>query len=208
MENSIPDFVKGPYPSVGIKKLIADFKTYLEELEGIAEANETAVGTLETLAGVSIKTLVNDIRAKLKGDYLLSLPVLAIGSDANKVSNVDFDFLIGGVRYTKTAVADGTVLAGDDIPQDKYGAWRLEIGADLTIDIVEATDNATGYDDAELAAAGLPALSENHASMGIVTASNSGGVFDPGTTNLDAVTVTAAYTDGQTAFQAIGAAVA
>jgi hypothetical protein len=36
-----------------------------------------------------------------------------------------------------------------------------------------------------------------------VTATNSDAVFSPGVTSLAAATVTATYTDGQTAFQAI-----
>ena len=181
MNKSIPSFVKGPYPDIGIKQLIEDFKEYLEELEG----------------------LTIDIQTKLKGNYLVSLPGLSIGTTPENVANVAFDFQIGGVRYTRTAVAAGTALAGDNIPQSTFGAWRLEIGANGTIDIVPATGNAVGYASAALAIAGLPAVSADHVSMGVVTATNSAAVFDPGTTSLAAGTVTAAYTDGQTAFQAI-----
>ncbi len=179
---------------MGIKKLVEDFKIYLEELE--------------LLADMTLKTLVNDIRARLKGDYLLSLPGLAAGSTPANVANVAFDFQIGGVKYSRAAVAAGTALTGDNVPQSTYGAWRLEIGVNGTVDIIEATGNGVGYAGAALAIAGLPAVSGNHASMGVVTAINSDAVFDPGTTSLGAATVTAAFTDGQTAFQAIGDAVA
>jgi hypothetical protein len=171
---------------MGIKKLLEDFHTYLTELE----------------------TLSVGIQEKLTGDYLLSLPLLAIGTTVQNVANIAFDFLISGVKYSKAAVPAGTALAGDAVLQDTYGAWRLEIGANGTIDIVEATANATGYASALLAIAGLPAVSADHASMGVVTAINTGGVFTPGVTGLDAVTVTATYTDGQTSFQAIGDLVA
>jgi hypothetical protein len=194
MQNPIPSYNHGPYPTIGIQKLLEDFHTYLTELE--------------LLTDMTIKTLVNDIREKLKGDYVLSLPGLVIGSTVQNVAHVAFDFMIGGAKYARTGLAAGTALAGADVPQDTYGAWRLEIGANGTVDIVEATDNATGYASAVLAVAGLPAVSADHASMGVVTAMNTGGVFDPGVTALDAVTVTATYADGQTAFQAIGEAIA
>ena len=60
-------------------------------------------------------TLVNDIRAKLKGDYNFSLPGLAIGSTTTAVSNVAFDYIIGGIRYTKAGVAAGTAPGNDVI---------------------------------------------------------------------------------------------
>jgi hypothetical protein len=194
MLNQIPTFVKGPYPDVGTQKLLEDFHTYLLELE--------------TLTDMTIKTLINDIRDKLKGDYVISLPGLAIGTTVQNVAHVAFDFMIGGAKYSKATLAAGTALAGDAVPQDTYGAWRLEIGANGTVDIIEAADNATGYVSAVLAVAGLPDVSADHASMGVVTAISTVGVFTPGATALDAADVTVVYTDGQTAFQAIGEAIA
>ena len=192
--------VSGPYLDPKTKELIENLWTRSSDLE-------TDLGTAQTLAEAD-QTLVNDIRGKLKGDYLITATGLAIGSTKPNVSNIAFDFLINGVGHKKAAVAAGTALSGDNIPQAKYGAWRLEIGADGTVDIVEAADNATGYDSAVLAIAGLPALTADHASMGTVTATKSDAVFDPGTTDLDAANTTVAYADGETAFQAIGAAVA
>lgn len=153
------------------------------------------------------KTLVNDIRAKLKGNYVISKPGLAIGTTKTAVSSVAFDFTIAGVQYSKAAVAAGTAPGNDVIPQSKYGAVAFDIGADGTIDAIEAADNATGYTSAALAVAGLPAAAASHARMGYVTATKSDGAFTFGTTDLDAANVTAAYTDGETHFEAIGAAV-
>ena len=123
---------------------------------------------------------------------------------AKIVANAAFEFQIAGVKYTQAAEAAGTALSGADIPQSKYGAWRLEIGVDGTVDIIEAAGNAVGYDSAEAAIVGLPAISEEHASMGVVTAVNSAAVFDPGTTSLAAGTVTATFTDGLTVFDVMG----
>jgi hypothetical protein len=151
--------------------------------------------------------LTNDIRAKLKGDYNVSRPGLAIGSTKPNVANAAFDFTLAGVRYSKAAIAAGTALSGVNVPLGTFGAYRLEIGANGTIDIVEAAANATGYASALLALAGLPTLTAAHAEVGTVTASKSDAVFDPGTTDLDAANTTVAYADGETNLEAIGAAV-
>lgn len=147
-----------------------------------------------------LKTLTNDIRTKLQGDYIITTPTLAIGSTNTAVSNVAFDFLVNGAPYAKAAVAAGTAPGNDVIPTGTYGAVALDIGTDGTIDAVEATGNATGYASAALAA--------DHARMGYVTASKSDGAFTFGTTALNAASTTVAYTNGTSAFAAIGAAVA
>lgn len=121
---------------------------------------------------------------------------LEIGTTKPNVANAAFQYNIAGVVYSKAANAVGTALSGDNIPTGQYGAWRLEINAAGAISVVEATGNATGYATAELAAAGLPAVTSGAVSMGVVTASKSDGAFAPGTTDLDAANTTVAYTDG------------
>ncbi len=119
---------------------------------------------------------------------------LAIGGTTTNVYSGAFTFDIAGVGYSKTAVAAGTAPGNDVIPQSKYGAVAFDIGADGTIDAVEATDNATGYDSAALAVAGLPAAEAAHVRMGYVTATKSDGDFTFGTTALNAENATVAYT--------------
>lgn len=155
----------------------------------------------------AVKVLVNDIREKLKGDYLVSKPGLAIGGTTTAVSSVAFTFTINGVQYSKAAVAAGTAPGNDVVPQAKYGAIAYDIGTNGTIDVIEAPANATGYTTAALAKAALPAVAADHARMGYVTATKSDGAFTFGTTALNAANTTVAYTDGQTAIEAIGAAV-
>jgi hypothetical protein len=122
-------------------------------------------------------------------------PGLAIGSTKPNVKTDSFSFVMAGTYYFKAAVPAGTALSGADVPEDKYGAWALEIGTNGTIDIIEATDNATGYDSSALAIAGLPAVQASHVRIGTVTAMKSDGAFDPGTTDLDAANTTIAYAD-------------
>jgi len=119
---------------------------------------------------------------------------LAIGSTPTAVASGAFTFDIAGTGYSKTAVAAGTAPGNDVIPQTKYGAVAFDIGVNGTIDVVEATGNATGYDSAVLAVAGLPAAEAAHVRMGYVTATKSDGDFTFGTTNLDAENTTVAYT--------------
>ena len=120
---------------------------------------------------------------------------LAIGtSSAAAVKNGAFYFSVDGHSYYK-ATAE-TALSGDTVPQNKYGAWRLECATDGTISIVAAADNATGYATAALAIAALENESSQRACMGYVTAINTAGTFIPGTTELSAAGVTDTYTDG------------
>jgi hypothetical protein len=119
---------------------------------------------------------------------------LAIGTTNTAVANGAFTFDIAGTGYAKAATAAGTAPGNDVIPQNKYGAVAFDIGVNGTIDAIEATDNATGYDSAALAIAGLPAAEAAHVRMGTVTAMKSDGNFTFGTTALDAGSTTVAYT--------------
>lgn len=161
--------------------------------------------TFVTVVG-DIKTLVNDIRSKLMSDTLLSDPGLGIGSTPTAVATAEVFYTINGVLYRKDAVAAGTAPGNDVIPQSTYGAVALDIGADGTIDAIEAADNATGYGSAALAIEGLAAVAADHVRLGTVTATKSDGAFTFGTTNLNAANSTVAYTDATGSFQ-IGSAV-
>lgn len=156
-------------------------------------ALKAAVDSGKTLTG-SLKSALNSLITNLGGDYLDSTAALAIGSSKANVANGAFEFHINGIEYSKAAVTAGTALSGDNVPQNKYGAWALDIGANGTIDIVPASENATGYDSAVLAVAGLPAVASDHVRMGYVTAMDSAAAFVPGTTELDVATVTEVYT--------------
>lgn len=129
--------------------------------------------------------------------YWITSPSLCVGvSDTKKVKNSAFSYRTNDSEYTYYAAAGETALSGDTVPQNKYGAWRLEIDADGTISIVEADDNATGYATPAHAIAGLAEESDENACMGFVTVINTSGDFVPGTTALDAAGVTATYTNG------------
>lgn len=154
---------------------------------------------------VQFNKLVDDVevlRGAITGTNLISTPALAIGSTPTAVANGAFTFRINGVGYAKAAVAAGTAPGNDVVPEDKYGAVAFEIGVNGTVDAIEATDNATGYDSAALAVAGLPAVQADHVRMGYVTAMKSDGAFTFGTTELGAANTTVAYTNGTLAYDA------
>lgn len=203
MQNSIPNRI-GPYQDIGEKHLLESFSAYLAELQTLVETIQLANNSVITVAETNRLAIV-DVKSKLKGDYLVSKPGLGIGTTPQDVANIAFAYQINGVQYPKPAIADGTALSGDDIPQNQYGAFRLEIGINGTVDIVPATGNATGYTTAELAIAGLPVLTVDHSAMGTVTVMDTAGAFSPGTTSLASGTVTEVYADGQTVFEAIEA---
>ncbi len=127
---------------------------------------------------------------------LVDVPALAIGSTNTAVANGAFTYYLGPTLYTKAAVAAGTAPGNDVIPQNKYGAVAFDIDSAGAITAVEASANATGYDSAALAIAGIAAVSQSKVRMGTVTVMKSDGTFTFGTTALDDASSTVAYTDG------------
>jgi hypothetical protein len=178
----------------------------------IAAVNELIAdhATFKTVTD-DIKVLVNDIRTKLNAfvaNGMLSSAGLAIGSTVQNVANLIFIYSVGGVVYTKVANAVGTAPGNDVIPQGKFGAVAFDIGADGTIDVIEAAGNAAGYDSAVLALAGLAAAGADHVRIGTVTATKSDGAFTFGTTGLAAANTAVIYTSSAGVLAALGAAVA
>lgn len=141
--------------------------------------------------------LTNQIRLGLVGPSLVSKPTLAIGSTATHVSNAVFDYIIDGIRRTEAILAAGTAPGNDVVLTGQYGAVALDIGANGTVDVIEAAGNADpSYDSAALALAGLATPLPGHVRMGTVVVTKSDGAFTFGTTDLDAANVTTVYADG------------
>jgi uncharacterized phiE125 gp8 family phage protein len=128
-------------------------------------------------------------------DGMTTTAALAIGTTLTNVANGLFTYFIGGVPYSKPAYAAGTSPGADIIPVGKYGAVAFDIGADNTIDVIPAPNNGAGtYTTAALATAGLPVPNAGHVRMGSITATKSDGAFTFGTTQLNAINSTVAYT--------------
>lgn len=172
----------------------------------LLDAMYTEITQARTLAN-SVKTQLNSVINYLKGDFLLTSPALAIGSTPANVANLACNVVINGALQYVPAVPAGTAPGNDVIPQAKFGAVAFDVGTNGTIDAVEAAANATGYDSAALAAAGLPAVAADHVRLGYVTASKSDGTFTFGSTSLADGNTTEAYTSASTLFSAIATAV-
>jgi len=146
----------------------------------------------------ALVAIVNQLQAqiaRITGSNFITAPTLSIGSTPTAVATNAFAFRIGGVAYAKAAVAAGTAPGDDVIPQNKYGAVAFDIGADGTIDVIEAAANADpGYATAAAAIAGIAAVAAAHIRIGTVTAIKTDGAFTFGTTNLNAANSTVVYT--------------
>lgn len=188
------------------KKINHEAVSSAEELVKLFKAFDTEVD--------AVRSLVNELRddhatlltalGAMSGDYLVTSAELGIGSTPANVASLQFSFVINGKLYTKAAVAAGTAPGNDVIPQNKYGAVAFDIGTNLTIDAVEAAANATGYDSAGLAAAGIPAVEADHVRIGYVTVMKSDGGFTFGSTALSDGNTTEAYNNTAGLFYTIG----
>jgi hypothetical protein len=140
-------------------------------------------------------------------DFVLNSPTLAIGTTTTHVSTVAFNFVINGVQYYKAAVAAGTAPGNDVIVQSKYGAVAFDIGANGTIDAIEATDQvAQEFTTAAAAVAALPAAASDHVRLGWVTATKSDGAFTFGGTALSVGNTTVVYYSTVPQFDILGGA--
>ncbi|MFZ3046490.1 MAG: hypothetical protein WA151_11290, partial [Desulfatirhabdiaceae bacterium] len=128
------------------------------------------------------------------GDGILNTAGLAIGSTKSKVAYGAVTHIINGIKYSLPANAVGVSLAAVTVPQNLYGAWALDVGADNVVDVWPAADNATGYASANVAVFGIPDPASDHNRLGVLTiVSSDAAGFIAGTTPLDAGAVTDVY---------------
>lgn len=188
------------------KKINLEAVSRAEEMIGLLKSFDTEIDAL--------RTLINELRddhatliaalGLMSGDGLVTSAELGIGSTPANVATLQCSFIINGKLYTKAAVAAGTAPGNDVIPQTKYGCVALDVGTNLTIDAVEAADNATGYDSALAAASGLPAVAADHVRLGYVTVMKSDGDFTFGSTALSDANTTEVYSNLAGLFYTIG----
>lgn len=193
-------------------KMLADYTTTITvDGSGAVALDDAELDLNPPITANEYDLVLYDDRVKFFRDYpinvnerFITAPTLAVGTDSTKVLCAAFSYKLSDWVYDKASAE--TALSGDTVPQNTYGAWMLSVDDEGTITITEADDNATGYATPGLAVRGIPAVGADEAIMGFVTAINSGGTFVPGTTALDAVTVTATYTDGDPGLRNIPAA--
>jgi len=185
----------------------ATTKTTVDAVETLIEELHDDAATQKTLNDeliadhATFKAVIDDLKGQINrvaGTNIITSGALTIGGTPTAVATGAFNYRVAGMTYAKAAVAAGTAPGNDVIPQNTFGAVALDIGADGTLDAIEATDNATGYASAALSAAGLPAVADGHARVGYVTATKSDGSFTFGTTALNAANTTVVYTNSAT----------
>ena len=103
-------------------------------------------------------------------DYNTPTVHLSIGSTPTSVATDAFSYIIGGTRYTKTAVVAGTALPAGTIPADQWGVYRVTVNAGGTIAVTAGAANyTTGYATEALAIAAVPSVANTLWNVGYFT---------------------------------------
>ena len=150
-------------------------------------------------AKISVVDLVwQSSHTKSNGDNgLISSPLMAVGTTAERVRNYAFSFRIAGVNYTKAAVAAGTVLSGaTNIVASKWGGFKVYIATDGTI-TTKPPGTSQSYASMVLANAAVDAVTNGVGLLGIgkvlIANDADAGGWDAGTDDMtDASDVTTA----------------
>ncbi len=121
------------------------------------------------------------------GDEILHVVGLAPGTTNTDIAHNLVHYLINGVGYRLAANAAG--VAPDALAatvSGKYNGWRFEVGINGTVDLIEVTNAAAGYDTAADALAAIQAVAPNadHAILGWAVVGKAATVVSPGTTSL------------------------
>ena len=161
----------------------------------IAYARELKAPTIESVSDAALKFLI--------GNRVLGSAALEIGTTAANVATGAFDYMVDGIIYSKGAVAAGTAFTDTTPLADGNTAmYLLAIDAAGTITIIngEPTPIVAGQPD-DLR---VPACPLDHTPIGAVKVATSGADFTPGTTDLDAGTVTDTYYNFGVAVRSVG----
>lgn len=129
-------------------------------------------------------------------DSLLDPAKPSIGTTPANIAHAAFRFRVAGVPYLEAALAAGAAPTATTIPQNKWGLFQWEIGADGTLDTgPDAAGNATGYASEALAIAAAPAASSAHCRVMRVTVkrTNVAGFVGATTSFADAETTYNCY---------------
>ena len=115
----------------------------------------------------------------------LTTPALAPGtpgSNPKTIANGAFDYMVGGVRYTKAA-AETAFTAAHIVSIGKWGVFKVCIDSAGTITTV--VPGATqAYDTEALAVAAIPATTASTAYIGTLTVKAKADAWDANTDNL------------------------
>lgn len=191
---------------IAITELMADhatFKTAVDQTETLVEELHDDHATLKT-SHDGMETLIEEMHddhatvktalAALKAymsHMALSDGGVGIGTTVQKVrSNATISYLIAGEFKSKASTDDLWTLSGTTITDGNFNKYLLCLDTSGAASIVEGTQGASA------GAVVLPAYPSAKSVVGMLTVQTVGATFVPGTTALDAATVTDTYFDG------------
>ena len=146
------------------------------------------------LFNANLKEILNDFIEQINsgaGSRILGNPTLAIGSSSKaKVLNSAFDVVRDGVTYTIDSTETAFTETTDDLVKNTGAVYLVYLDENNAIKILKGTATLAGTD------AVCPATPEGGLKIGEVkVVTTAAAAFDATTTELDAQTVTATYTN-------------
>jgi len=170
---------------VAVTELIADhatFKSAADAVETLTEELGADHPTFKAAVDKHKRVIIN---------MPLSVATVAIGTTVQKVkTTATFNYLCNGIFKSLAATDDFWTLSGTTITDGNTNKYLLCVDAAGAASIVEGTQAATA------GAVVLPAWPANKTVAGILQVATAGATFVPGTTALNAGTVTDTYYDG------------
>lgn len=105
---------------------------------GEANTHHTVMASFVDYGVTAVSALILKLQGSIRDGHkltgIVSNPGLVVGSTAENIANVAFDYMIDGVTYSKAAVPAGTALvAGYAITTANYGVILVYINASGTI---------------------------------------------------------------------------
>lgn len=144
------------------------------------------VGAAERAAIVAVNRLLLMVANLLKGT-----PGLAIGTTTTKVKFANTSgYSIDGKPLSKTATDDFWTLSGTTLSAGQSNKYLLYV------DSAGAASMAEGIPATSIAGVIVPFPAQAKSCFGVVTVTCNSSTFVPGTTALNAGTITVTYTDG------------
>lgn len=170
---------------VAVTELMADhatFKTAVDQTETLVEELHDDHATFKAAVDKQKRFLIN---------MPLANATVAIGTTVQKVrTTTTATYRIDGIFKSKASTDDFWTLSGTTVTDGNFQKYLLCIDASGAASIVEGTQGASA------GAVVLPAWPASKSVLGILQVQTVGATFVPGTTGLDAATVTDTYYDG------------
>ena len=170
---------------VAVTELMADhatFKTAVDQTETLVEELHDDHATFKAAVDKHKRVLIN---------LPLATASVGIGTTVQKVrTSATATYLSDGVFKSKASTDDFWTLAGTTVTDGNFQKYLLLIDSSGNASIAEGTQAASA------GAVVLPAWPASKTVLGILQVQTVGATFVPGTTALDAGTVTDTYTNG------------